>query len=1760
MIFAAGCDPERGGNDDGSERGGDAGVVPFTYEPPMHAPAEPHPYDGCEHGSCDRTEPGLLSTGTYDHKQMDLFVQGRGFDFVWERRYRSRGAEAGSGQGHGWDYSYNVWAEVVEDGIVIHDGNNRPQLFEPDGSGRFVAAGYHRVARIVEGRLLVDFADGGRWSFRAFDEPRAPGRIARIADRNANQMTFSYDAAGQLTRIRDTLGRAYRVAWNDDGTISSVSDFDGRIVRYEYDSEGEAGGGVGDLAAAFLPPIVGSETGNDFPEGRRLAYTYTHGTGDPDLDHNLLTATDAVGVTYLQNEYASTTDASALEYDRLVRQRLGGPEDWMAIHYRTEDWDGEIVVLATLNDRVGNVSEHAFDGRNLRVRLREFTGRAAPGSPVSGAAFAPAAPALRPTDPTFYETRWTYNADLHATRIEHPRGNVTEYAYEGDGSLGVDPRRRANIVARTDRGGTAINAADPDDACIDQVRTWTYQYRPRLGNDHAGVEYAVRVTDPTGVVVRAAYDARGNQTARFQADGTQRHDYEFNEFGQPTLHVTPPDSQGVRQRNATLYAETGPGRGYVSARIVDVGGLELTTQYIVDGRGNPTTEIDPRGNATTRVFNAADEVVVERSPAVDGVQRADRRFYDANMRMTMLSYDNVDAFGVVDPSNPTIDEIYEYDELGEEVGQRLEIEPGVERRIEMRYDANRDPIEVRNLGVLGGENGMLEVERMEWDERRLLHREILAPGTGAQLVTTHRYDLNGDLEARVVDALGAPRETVTERDCWSRDIQTRDPMGNERRVELDDADRVLSVGRYGERVDEPGTAGNELLSQVEMSYDVYGRLIGEAELQFDEFGAPIGDGLNSTTFVLDQRGRPTQTIDDRGAVRARFWDTAGRSVGRDDPTGNRWEQTLDAAGNAVGEREVLASGLAADVILDESATYDEVDDRVASVDLAGRARRHEMDSRGNTEYDEDARRGLDPSGPGNRILRTHDGRNQLLASRYLMTSTGSGDGAVIGELLERTEFDGQGRAVRRIDPNGQVTEHVFDAQGREVVVSSPGGVVHTMTYDAVGNVIEQEDANGTRLTMRYDLNDRLVEVLVAPGAGVAQSTTFERFSYDGLGRMVLAIDDDITVSRTYDSLGYMTSETISGETAGDPWTHTVRFVHDALGGRLQTTYPSGRQIDQTLDIVGRVVQTREDGELLATHVWQGNQRIARRTYPSIAAVSDFGFDGEHRRLSLAHRLDGEDLDVRTLRRDEEGQTIFEQEQVVGSVKSVGYDSVGRTARSTVVGSIAVDRETDYTYDPAGNWLAVSDGACAGTRSVEPGANRYLSTGCERWTYSGEGELVRTQRTAADGRWLRIRYDHRGRVERAIALAGPFDPEGGIVLRVQYDALGRPIQTFRGGAPWQVRSYDDLDVVEETDSRVGATWTYVYGPSDVPARRQLLQRQDEDSGARDVSAVWYFEDDSGSTVAAVAVGDDGVQIERYEYDEYGRSRAIDEGGQVSIFGALSNPWRFHGMREYPELGVLDGRARWLDSISGRYWQPDPIGAWGDPTALGNPYVFAGQQPTTGSDATGLAKTPKRVGHFTEMERQELKDSLNDAHDWSWSLRKQIEWVTEKKKKRWKGRWYDSNRDLLRNYFGVYEKAKRIWWLRNNIRDVHQRLKNDVIRFRHRSNVGLCESPTTAAWTYKNNKSSSIWLCRPNFFNQRTLGEWAANMKGIASSTQPNVLLHEVSHNVGDVRDHQYGYGDSVDLATLTPRKAKHNADNFGFASQTCGGRAEGVGCP
>ncbi len=1464
-----------------------------------------------------------LFSGEETLEAEDLRIRGRGMDFVWTRTYRSKTGRY-TVVGHNWDHSYNVGLYRTGADLVLYDGTGRRDIYrlQPDGSYQRPEF-FRRIDVESDGSLTVRFANQGRWNFHPFIGSGRDGLLRRTTDRNGNRLLFEHSSVGRLTNVVDTLDRSIRMGYDTNGFLVSVTDFAGRRIRYEYYGADEAGGEFGDLKSVTQPGVAIALPGNIYPDGKTTRYTYTKGFADDRLNHNLLTITDPKGQTYLRNTYAGTTDPDELLFDRVIRQAWGASDDVTDMTYEVfvpSPEFGDAVLRAIVNDRVGNVSEHYFDKGNRLVLRRDFTGRADPDRPTTASANRPK-DKLRIDDPEFFETRFEYNADSLLQRRIQPNGNRIEFVYESDIDPLAEPEARGNLRARRFVPGTHSPAGDQAEIVE------TFEYATGLGGCCGGFNFLTRHVDGRGHEKRHEYDDRGNRIRTLDRVAGVEQQFEYNLFGQRTVRIRPDNGSGHRRRDEWTYHDAGPQRGFVSARIVDVANLKVTTRYEYDAVGNVVRRTNPRGFATESTYNELDQLVRRRMPESregSGLFYVREYAYDANNNLSRVDLTNADDVGIV-AANPVLTQEYAYEVLNRLIRVATEVEPGRAVTIEYEYDAERNRTLVRSGEAVAGRQTNAVV-LTQYDERNLPHRIIRAPGAPEQSTDELLYDGNGNMIRLSVGLEDQPRITGFVYDGYDRLVGVRDPMGNLRTYEYDANGNRVRQTAFGELVDQPGNALNVRLEDRVGTFDAMNRPTQVATAFFDAGSQqPIGDGWSIATTAYSPNSQVLSVVNDNGNETRYEFDTVNRRSRVLDAAGNTVEFEYDAASNLVRIHERDHSDLGgpeSDVLLVHE--YDPLNRIIATIDAVGNAHHHAYDSRDNIVREVDLR--------GNVTQTRFDGMNRPVETVRRMTATGEGGGLPAGIVRYTFAWDDNSRPTSRVDDNGNVTASLYDALSREIRTTFGDGSAREFIYDAHGNRVATIEPNRTRLDAVYDLLNRRVRWRYAPGPGVVTDTTFEEFDYDGLSRLVRADNDVSRLSRGHDSLSRVT-----WEAQGDA---EVRTLYDGVGNPLLCVYPSGRVVTNSFDRLERLSRVSDaDGEL--GRYWYRGPVIARKDLGN-GTRQTFLHDGLRRVTEVIHDIAPFDAASRFEHLvmgwgPTSHRTARDRVMPGGEQRRFRYDSLDRMIESARTPAAGPGDNIRYSLDGVGNRTQVVGGAVPGvytlSASVPPAdaqVNQYTTTPFGPLTHDDNGNLVGAGNGAES-----LGYDVHDRLVRY--------QRPGISMTYVYDALGRRIGK-RAAAPSAFETrflHHGNRVIEERDSVNRTTASYAYGAN-------LDERLAMD---RDGRRVFYHADDLLNVTQVTDAS--GKVLEEYRYADYGSPAVLAPDGTVRAASAIGNPHLFTGRYLDEESGLYFFRARYLDPAAGRFISRDPLGVWGDSYHLGNAFTYAGSSPWTLMDPTGTS---------------------------------------------------------------------------------------------------------------------------------------------------------------------------------------------------------------
>jgi len=1503
----------------------------------------------------DATDPVYLFSGEYYCSEEDLRVTGRGFDFTWMRKYRSKIGQ-NTVQGNGWDYSYNIRLEAEGNDLVLFNGQSRSDRYVRQTDGSYSSDGFFRdLARNGDASFTLTFEDTTRWEFLPLNGQPGAGRISANMDRNGNTMRFIYDGAGRLERVRDTLDRDFLVSYNAQGLIASVTDFIGRTVRYQYYDGVEPGGNLGDLKSVTTPSVVGTPHGNDFPQGKTRSYTYSTDEADDRLNHNLLTVTDgrrndpgdatSGAGPYLINVYSPETDPNHPDFDRVIRQIWGGDVvDMLYMPLLPSLANGGAVMRTILNDRNGNVKEYFYDAQNHMVRKREYTGRANPTAPTTALVNRPA-DKLRATDPDYFETRYEWNEDSLEKRVIHPNGNILEYVYESDLNPNAAPRTRANLRILRQLPGTHQPAGD-------QVFTEErYDYDSRFG----GASYITRIVDARGNATVYTYDDRGNRVRIQNKIGRIIEDFEYNAFGQLTARVNPDNGSGHRRRDAFTYYDSGPQRGYLQAQVIDATEFGLTTAYEYDAVGNVVRATDPRGNDTQYMLNALDQVVREISREVaagTGVRYQRDQFYDANNNLARVNIQNVDENGVPQP-NTHITVSYDYEILNKPIRVTEEVDAATAAVEEYAYDGNRNRVLTRYGEAVSG-NQPSNARQTLYDERDLEFRVVRAPGDAARSTTQYDYDGNGNIVTVWEGLEDQPRRMSMVYDGYNRVVSVIDPLGNVQHSEYDPNDNRVRLWFEGEVTDVPGSADNVLLSDVRYTFDAMNRLVRTDSAFFD---TATQESLTPAVAVgqvfYNDHSQIVRVVDANGHEERRVYDTAGRSLNVIDAKANLVEYAYDANDNVVAVTEVEKSDLAEpDEAFVTTFEYDGLDREIKSTDSAGNVHEYAYDSRDNLRLEVDAQRTA-PDQPGNVTRYDYDGINRLIRSTTTLTADGTGSSAPVSEVELNQTWDASTRLKTQTDPNGNTTTYTYDGLNRQTGIAYADGTSIGQVFDVHDKVVERTDANGSVSTTTYDLLNRRVRSEIMTDPGVAATTTFEAFQYDGLSRIVRAEDDDSIVTRGYDSFSRVLVETQNGR--------AVASQYDPVGNMLAGVYPGGRIVQNTYDELDRKMVIQDQQGLIASYDYVGANRVRRRDYGN-GTRAEYAYDGQSgalnppndfgvkRVIQTAHTriANGAIIDNRTYTWDRMFNKTSRDHG--GIVQQFNYDSLYRLVQSTISSGGTLVDNVQYELDAAGNRVAVSGGAEPGSYAQdlsEPGAadaqvNQYTSTPTGVRQYDDNGNL----KTIGAGllRQRDLAYDYRNQMVEHV------DGDSGVRTTYAYDVFGRRIsKSVEDGANISTTHYVYMgwQVCEEQDDVGTTTATYVYG-----------NYLDEVVNMQRAGADYFYHTDDQLSVVSVTDANGDV-VEEYFYEDFGRVEISDATGFPRARSAIGNPYMFTGRRLDSETGFYYYRTRYYDVSVGRFITRDTIGIWGDPANLGNGFTYVGNNPWTLLDPFGLDQGEQSV---------------------------------------------------------------------------------------------------------------------------------------------------------------------------------------------------------
>ena len=991
--------------------------------------------------------------------------------------------------GAGWSFGLGSRAQRFDDGsVLVVRGDGASFVFKKNGANGYTGeSGLGLTLTEAGGGVLQLKSDAGEiWRYDASDV-EGIGELISQTDRQGHTITLSYGAptATQnflpLAAITDAAGQKVTVQSDALGKITSFTHPDGRVWRLGYDS----GQNLVSITA---------------PDGGVRAFTY-------DSAHRMLTAKDAVGDTYLKNEYDSAGRV-VKQWDSESNPRTFSYGNGVTTYTDNEggthrfEWDNRARITG-ITDAAGGRTEFAFDTANRVTEAIEpdggitkyeydsfgnVTRETRPDGSVWRSTWTPTGELLTQTDPLGRTVTHTVNEKGLRTRTVQADGTVIDYAYTTTGDLSeITWPSGAVETFSYDGHGNLIKRVSPAGVVslyeYDTANRLTREYNANgtvWSYEYDAADNVKTRTDALGNVSKYSYDRNGHLLAAIAADGgttSYTWDSLFRvasvtdaEGGTTTYRYNREDALvgTIDPMGAETVREVDP-IGRVTAVTDPLGGV---WQADIDQAGRKLSETDAAGNTTRSHYDPAG-----RPTRVTDAEGGEWRYeYDAVGNLVSQT----DPLGGVST--------LEYDLLG----RVTFVTDADDRTTELVYDADGGLIAV--IDPVGAATGF----KLDADG------QILESTNALGETTRYDYGSLGQLVS-VTNPLGAV--TGYEYDAAGRVTAVTDALGGVTRYEYD------PVGRQTAVVDADG-------NRSEKRYDLVGRVV-----------AAVDGAGGITRYEYDFAGRQTATIDADGRVTRYEYDEAGQLV-------------AVVEGYVAGALASGASGASGGVGVGSGALGETTPAANPPSDPA-----IDAESGAGTGMEmippSEPRDPEDPFEPGDAEISNVDTN---VRTEYEYTKNG---------LL----------ALIR-NPNGDVTHFEYDRVGRPTLMRGADGAVTTAEYDLAGRVVAQTNGAGQYVKTRYTPAGVVTEYetqfdvvsFETDGAGrpivMTDRAGVTAWRYDELGRMTAETGvDHNTVRAAYDAAGQLIELASADVRSGS----SLAGGDDGIGYRVKYSYdPAGR--------------------------------------------------------------------------------------------------------------------------------------------------------------------------------------------------------------------------------------------------------------------------------------------------------------------------------------------------------------------------------------------------------------------------------------------------------------------------------------------------------------------------------------------------------------------------------------------------------------------------
>lgn len=609
----------------------------------------------------------------------------------------------------------------------------------------------------------------------------------------------------------------------------------------------------------------------------------------------------------------------------------------------------------------------------------------------------------------------------------------------------------------------------------------------------------------------------------------------------------------------------------------------------------------------------------------------------------------------------------------------------------------------------------------------------------------------------------------------------------------------------------------------------------------------------------------------------------------------------------------------------------------------------------------------------------------------------------------------------------------YNLLGQATTKNDPDAGTSTVAYDNGGNVVQTTDARGKTASFTYDALGRRTGEYDAPAAAQAPANQVSSWVYD---------NSDGAVPGMAHPIGHLTSSTTytgGSGAAGHAYTDQFRGFN-----------AWGEATGETVAVPGN--EGALAGSYTVTHTYTSGTGLPwRDIYPAAGTLpAETVTHGYSTALDVPDGLAGlANYTVATtwtafrqIGRSELGSTTANAYVTNAYDPHTGALTSTKLA-NTALSSTPVD-QTTYAYDPAGNPLrqtetrqgTTTETQCfrydtldrlsqawtaTDTCQADPAGNGGATVGSgiagaaywTGWSFNPLGQRIRQTDHGLPGTGDTVTtyaYDGNGSGQpHTLTSASTTGPAGATTATFGYDANG-DTTTRSAGQGAQTLSWDDLGRLTAVTGSSSGDSSYVYD-----ADGDLLLQKDPGTTTLYLPGEQLALDTATSRITGTRFYDlpGGGEAVRTGTDKaYGFETADQHGtATLALDADLTTPvWREqtpygaqrgpspsswpdnHGFLDKPAdtaTGLTDVGARWFDPATGTFASLDPLFEETDPQQQAG-YNYAGSNPVTGSDPTGLTRcdvgvcpTPWQTVHgpnFCETHNCSKPGSPYNGHPW------------------------------------------------------------------------------------------------------------------------------------------------------------------------------------